>query len=74
MIRATMEAAVMTPNPPNWIRTRIMICPNLDQYIAVVTVVRPVTHIADVAVNSASIGLPNGHLPLKWVDLVGRFL
>jgi len=33
---------------------RITTCPNVDQYVGVSTTIRPVTHTADVAVNSAS--------------------
>ena len=44
----------MIPNPPTWISTRITTCPNSDQYAPVSTVTSPVTHTAEVAVNTAS--------------------
>ena len=34
-------------------RTMITTCPNVLQYVPVSTGIRPVTHVADVAVNSA---------------------
>ena len=44
---------VMIPRPPNWISSRMTVCPS-SVYCAVSTVARPVTHTAEVAVNSAS--------------------
>ena len=45
---------VMMPSPPTWISTRITTCPNRLQVVAVGTVTRPVTQVAVVAVNRAS--------------------
>lgn len=42
------------PSPPVWIVKRMTTCPKGDQNVAVSTLVRPVTVIADVAVNTAS--------------------
>ena len=47
-------ATVTTPMPPIWIRSRITACPNSDQYCMVSWTTRPVTQVAEVAVNSAS--------------------
>ena len=46
----------MNPNPPSWISARITTWPKGLQWSAVSTTTRPVTHTADVAVNSASSG------------------
>ncbi len=51
---ATSEPSVMIPNPPIWMSTRITTWPNGDQWVAVSTTTRPVTHTALVAVNTAS--------------------
>ena len=51
---AMNNATAMTPIPPIWIRTRMIPCPNADQYVAVSCTTRPVTHTADVEVNNAS--------------------
>ncbi len=40
--------------PPIWISKRIAALPIVDQWVAVVTVTRPVTHTLVVAVNNAS--------------------
>ena len=48
------EAEVIKPNPPAWIPAAITTSPKVDQYDGVSTTTRPVTHTADVAVNSAS--------------------
>ncbi|MGP5731971.1 hypothetical protein [Arthrobacter rhombi] len=44
----------MTPKPPIWIRARMTTWPKPVQYVGVSTVMRPVTHTDDVAVNKAS--------------------
>ena len=46
-------AKVMIPNPPTWMRPMMTTWPNGDQYVAVSTVVRPVTHTADTLVKAA---------------------
>ena len=46
-------ANVMMPNPPTWMSAMITVCPNGDQYVAVSTVVRPVTHTAETVVKAA---------------------
>ncbi len=43
------------PRPPIWIRETITICPTLVKVEPVSTTTRPVTHVAEVAVNRASI-------------------
>ena len=48
-----VDATVITPRPPTWISARIITCPKYDQYVAVSTTTRPVTHTADVAVKRA---------------------
>ena len=56
---------VMTPRPPIWIKTRITTWPKVLQVDTVVTVTRPVTQVAVVAVNRASrygTGLPSAAL------------
>ena len=45
---------VIKPNPPICIRTRMTSCPNNVKYEPVSTTMRPVTHVAEVAVNKAS--------------------
>jgi hypothetical protein len=45
---------VMTPSPPSWMRVRITTCPKGVKYVAVSWTIRPVTQMADVAVNRAS--------------------
>ena len=55
--RSSSDAAVMTdikPRPPIWMSRRITHLPKSDQCTAVLTVTRPVTQVALVAVNSAS--------------------
>ena len=47
-------AMVTTPMPPTWISRRITPCPKGDQNSAVSWITRPVTQVAEVAVNSAS--------------------
>ena len=44
----------MIPNPPTWISARITTCPKPLQYTGVSTMIKPVTHTAEVAVNNAS--------------------
>ena len=54
---ASMEmatATVTTPMPPIWISRMITAWPNPDQYSDVSCTTRPVTQVAEVAVNSAS--------------------
>ena len=51
---AMKAATEITPRPPIWIRSRIMVCPAADQVRAVSFMTRPVTQTADAAVNSAS--------------------
>ena len=48
------DASVMTPRPPTTMPAAMTACPKGDQYDAVSTVVRPVTHTADTAVKSTS--------------------
>lgn len=43
----------MKPRPPTSTSTRITVCPNPLQWVAVSTTVSPVTHTAEVAVNAA---------------------
>ena len=64
----TPVRAVMTPRPPICIRTKIIICPNKLQWVAVVTVVNPVTQVDVVAVKRALI---NG---VDWslAELMGK--
>src|SRR5262249_23551267 len=46
--------SVVIPSPPSWINARITTCPNVENSFPVSRTVRPVTHTALVAVNSAS--------------------
>ena len=48
-------ASVIKPSPPKNIKTKIIVCPNLVQYVGVSTTVSPVTVTADVAVKIAVI-------------------
>ena len=48
------DASVMKPKPPSWISAMMVTCPAKDQCVAVSTVIKPVRHTADVAVNNAS--------------------
>ena len=66
--RASSSAIVTIPRPPTWIATRMTTLPNGDQYVAVSTLVRPVTVTADAAVNTAS--CHGVHLPSA--DAMGR--
>ena len=54
---ATSDESVMIPKPPIWMSTNRTTCPNALQCVAVSTTMSPVTHTAEVAVNSASPGL-----------------
>ena len=47
----------MSPRPPIWMSVRMIAWPNLVKWLPVSTTMRPVTHTADVAVNSESIGV-----------------
>ena len=58
-------ATDIIPSPPTCIITSIAACPNGDQYVAVSLTTSPVTHTADVAVNSASL---KEALPSSTVD------
>ena len=49
------DIRVITPRPPIWIITRITICPKRLQVEKVGSVTRPVTQVAVVAVNNASV-------------------
>lgn len=51
---ARSEEIVTIPRPPTWMPARITTCPAVDQWVAVSTVVRPVTDTAEVAVKTAS--------------------
>jgi hypothetical protein len=51
---ATREAKPTIPNPPTCISNAITTCPNKLQCVSVSIVVRPVTVVADVAVNNES--------------------
>ena len=68
----------MTPSPPIWMRNRMTTCPNILHAVAVGNVTRPVTQVAVVAVNNASmydtatpsralIGSANNTLPQRIV-------
>src|SRR5215510_341770 len=46
--------SVVIPSPPSWINARITMCPKVENSLPVSRTVRPVTHTALVAVNSAS--------------------
>jgi hypothetical protein len=46
---------VMIPRPPTWIRRRITIWPNNEKSFPVSFTTRPVTQVAEVAVNRASV-------------------
>src|SRR5262249_34652359 len=46
--------SVVIPSPPSWINARITTCPKVENSLPVSRTVRPVTHTALVAVNSAS--------------------
>ena len=48
------DATVMMPSPPTCIRARITTWPGVDHDVPVSTVTSPVTHTADVAVNTLS--------------------
>ena len=52
--RKKKVAIVIKPRPPIWIITRMTHWPKSDQWVKVSTVTRPVTHVALVAVKSAS--------------------
>ena len=52
--KEAIDASVIKPSPPIWMSSRIIACPKPDQCVAVPTVTRPVTQVAEVAVNSAS--------------------
>jgi hypothetical protein len=47
---------VMIPSPPHWMRSRTTHWPNRLKRLPVSTTTRPVTQVAEVAVNKASIG------------------
>ena len=53
MITSRNVAVLMNPRPPTSIRTIRTPCPARLQWVAVSTTTRPVTVLADVAVNSA---------------------
>ena len=56
-----MAATTIIPNPPICIRIKITSWPKNDQWVAVSTTTRPVTHIAEVEVKiqvKKSVGLP----------------
>ena len=53
--RARRVARVMMPNPPSWMSARMTPCPKGVQNVAVSTVMSPVTHTAETAVNRAGI-------------------
>lgn len=59
----------MKPIPPIWIRSKITICPKIDQYVPVSTTTNPVTQVALVAVNNDVKGFVQDRLTLlKGVD------
>ena len=59
---------VIIPKPPIWIKSKIMICPNVLQVDTVGNVTSPVTHTEVVAVNKASIyGTAS-----KFAELIGK--
>ena len=62
----TASPMVITPIPPICISVMITPCPKYDQYVAVSCTMRPVTQVADVAVNSAS---ENGVIPCPFEDI-----
>ncbi len=49
---ASSVATAMYPSPPIWMSPRMTSSPNNDQVVAVSTTTSPVTHTAEVAVNS----------------------
>lgn len=51
---ASSVARVITPIPPTWRATNTIRCPAGDQWVAMSSVVRPVTQMAEVAVKRAS--------------------
>src|SRR5699024_1759436 len=53
--RLSSEATVISPSPPSLIAIMITVRPKVDQWVPVSTVTRPVTQIAETAVNSASV-------------------
>ena len=53
MISIHPIVTAMMPSPPIWIRARMMMCPNSDQCVAVVSTTSPVTQTEVVEVNSA---------------------
>ena len=55
MASAKKLVRVTRPKPPTWIRTRITACPNTVNWVQVSRTTRPVTQVALVAVNMASI-------------------
>jgi hypothetical protein len=52
-MKNTSESVVIKPSPPSCISTSKTACPNKLKYAPTLTSVRPVTHVADVAVNKA---------------------
>ena len=54
MSRSSMVAKVMKPRPPSWIRHSSTTWPKRLKVVAVSRTIRPVTHTAEVEVNSAS--------------------
>ena len=56
-LMSSVVANVIIPRPPNWIKTKITIWPNNVKSCPVSSTVNPVTQIAEVDVNNASITL-----------------
>ena len=48
---------VIMPRPPNWISTKMIICPKKVKCVPVSTTINPVTQTAEVEVNKASMKL-----------------
>jgi hypothetical protein len=60
-IMSTVEKVIM-PNPPHWMSTSTTHWPKRLSRLPVSTTTRPVTQVADVAVNRASTGESRGPL------------
>ena len=51
----TVEKVIM-PRPPNWINVRIVSWPQMENCVPISITDNPVTQVADVAMNKASMG------------------
>ena len=60
MTAKKIKGIIINPKPPTSIRPKMISCPPIFQCSLVVNVVSPVTQVAEVAVNKASInGVPS---------------